>query len=340
MTTYASRVRDEEGLSGLVGGARLYEVLTRRATSSSMTPREIHDLGLREVDRIEGEMLAIVRVKGFAGTLQEYDATLLSTPEQVFHSREEMLDFARSVALTASPELPRLFGRLPRTPFGIRAVAEDREETASNSYSAAPAGGTRAGWVNLRTYQPETYTKGDTRSVTLHEGVPGHHLQRAIQRELDGVPDFRRTYGFSAFTEGWALYAESLADDMGIFQDADSRYGRLAGERFRAARLVVDTGMHALGWSRQRALDYFMLHTPRNRWTEIDRYLASPSQALGYKIGELTFTELRRESERTLGSRFNLREFHDVVLGNGVLPFDLLKEQVREYVARTLARQK
>ncbi len=176
-------------------------------------------------------MLAIALAKGFTGTLQDYDASLLATPGQVFRSKEEMLAFARDVAMTVAPELPRAFGQLPKTPFGIRAVAADREEAASDSSSVAPLDGTRAGWVNLRTYQPETSTRGDARSTTLHEGVPGHHLHLAIQREQVGVP-VRRTYGLIAFSEGWALYAESLANDMGLFQDPDSRYGRLAGERF------------------------------------------------------------------------------------------------------------
>ena len=333
-TTYMAVAREDGGLSQLRDGARVYELLVRRTTSTTLTPREIHDIGLKEIERIETEMLAIARAKGFTGTLQDYDASLLATPGQVFRSTEEMLAFARDVAMTVAPELPRVFGRLPKTPFGIRAVAADREEAASNSYSVAPLDGTRAGWVNLRTYQPETYTRGDTRSTTLHEGVPGHHLHLAIQREQVGVPGFRRTYGLIAFSEGWALYAESLANDMGLFQDPDSRYGRLAGERFRAARLVVDTGMHALAWSRERALDYFKLHAAQSRWVEIDRYLENPSQALGYKIGELTFKQLRVDAERALGSRFDLRAFHDVVLGNGTLPFDLLREQVNQYVAK------
>ncbi len=333
-TAYMAGAREDGGLSKLRDGGRLYELLVRRTTSTTLTPRDIHEVGLREIGRIETEMLAIARAKGFPGTLPDYDATLLATPSQVFRSKEEMLAFARDVAMTVAPELPRLFGRLPKTPFGIRAVAADREEAASNSYSGAPLDGTRAGWVNLRTYQPEMYTRGDTRSTTLHEGVPGHHLHIALQREQLGVPQFRRTYRLIAFNEGWALYAESLANDLGLFQDPDSRYGRLAGERFRAARLVVDTGMHALGWSRERALDYFKLHAAQSRWVEIDRYLENPSQALGYKIGELTFKQLRNDAERALGSRFDLRAFHDVVLGSGTLPFDLLKEQVNQYVAR------
>jgi prolyl oligopeptidase len=284
-------------------------------------------------------MLRIAREGGFRGTLEEYDALQLATIEKTFRSKEEMLAFARNVAKMMEPELPRLFGRLPDIPFGIRAVPADREASASNNYSLPPDS-LGPGWVNLRTYQPETYTKGETASVTLHEGIPGHHLQNAIQRRLQDAPAFRRYFGIAAFSEGWALYAEGLADDIGFLQDPDSRYGRLSGDRFRSARLVVDTGMHAMGWTRERALNYFKQHAPQARWAEIDRYLEMPAQALGYKIGQLKFRELRTLTEQALGPRFDLRAFHDTVLRNGDLPFDLLEQQVQKHIELARATAK
>ena len=271
VTSYAPRVREEGGLSSLPKGVSLYEAYVRRSTTTSKTAGEIHNIGLGEVERIEGAMLEIARASG-STSLAEYDAKQLATPGKHFSTKDEMLAYARSTAKTMEPELPRLFGRLPRMPFGIRAVPPDREATSSNFYDRPSLDGTRAGWVNLRTYRPETFTKGETTSVALHEGVPGHHLQRALSIEQENVPEFRRDYGTVAFDEGWALYAESLVDDVGLFQDPDNRYGRLSGERFRSARLVVDTGMHALRWSRQKALEYFQQHAPQARWPEIDSH--------------------------------------------------------------------
>jgi uncharacterized protein (DUF885 family) len=332
---YAPKARESTAMTALPNGAQYYALLVQVNTTTRMTPQEIHALGHKEVKRIEGEMEAIARETGFDGTLNEFEQKLGTSPEFLFHDKEEMLVYCRNIAMLAEPGLPRLFKKLPRMPFGIRAIPEDREASTASHYTGPATDGSRAGFFSLNAYQPEKQVKYNKEALVLHEGVPGHHLQVALQREMEGLPEFRKNYRVTAFNEGWGLYAESLGPELGLYRDPYSRFGRLSSERFRAARLVVDTGLHALGWSRAQAIDYFKTHSRGSSLAEIDRYIANPAQALSYKIGELKITQLRHLAEQQLGGKFDIRDFHDVVLRNGSLPLELLEQQVQAYIAQS-----
>jgi len=327
--TYSLKARQTTAVTALPNGQELYRLLIERATTTSMTPEEIHRLGESEVRRIESEMQAVVRETGFSGTLAEFQSHIAASPEQHFRSKEEMLAWCRNIAMIIEPELPRLFARMPAFVYGVRAIPEDREQASATNAEFPKPDGSGPGWMNLNTYQPEKQVRYDKESLTLHEAVPGHILQGAIAQSVAGLPQFRRFYFNSAFGEGWALYAESLGSELGLYRDPYTRFGRLTSERFRAVRLVVDTGLHALGWSRDQAVAYFALHAPEESTAEIDRYISWPAQALAYKLGELKIQELRRAAEKALGPKFDIRAFHDAVLRNGALPLDLLDAQVR-----------
>ena len=323
---YMPGVRPEIALTTLGNGEERYASLIRHFTTTDFTAKQVHELGLGEVERIEEEMLAIVRESGFEGDLAAFEMQLRAAPEQRFTSKQDMLVYCRNVAKLVDPELPRFFARLPRAPVGIRPIAEDREAETPSNYDRPAADGSRAGWFNLQAYKPEEEIKFDKAALVLHETNPGHHLQIALQLELDGLPEFRKIFHSTAYIEGWALYAESLGVEMGVYPDATSRFGKLESERFRARRLVVDTGLHAFGWTREQAVEYL------GDSAEIDRYIAWPGQALAYKIGELKIKELRARAEKELGDAFDIREFHNVVLRNGALPLQLLEDQVVIYI--------
>jgi uncharacterized protein (DUF885 family) len=332
-TTYAAHVRPQIGISSLPNGKDQYQVLIRRLTTTDATPEEIHKIGLAEVDRIEAEMLAIAKQTGFQGTVSELEVKLANDPEQRFHSKDEMLMYCRNAAKIIEPNLPNQFRHIPLLLYGIRAIPEDREQaTASNAQPPAPDG-SAPGWFNLRAYQPEKQVKYDKESLVLHEAVPGHIFQNSLARSQKGIPDFRNFYWNSAYGEGWALYAESLGSQLGVYRDPYNRFGQLASERFRATRLVVDTGMHAMGWSRDQAVEYFRAHAPTQAVEEVDRYISWPGQALAYKMGQIKIMELRRQAEKELGPKFDVRAFHDAVLEDGALPLDLLQERVQKYIA-------
>jgi uncharacterized protein (DUF885 family) len=331
-TTYAPKARPQIGLSSLPGGREDYAILVRRLTTTNTSPDEIHKIGEMEVQRIETEMLAVARETGFTGTISEFDKKLDGDPAQHFRSKDEMLIFCRNVAKIIEPELPNQFKHIPMMLYGVRAIPEDREQaTASNAEAPAPDGSV-PGWFNLNTYQPEKQARYDKEALTLHEAVPGHIFQGSLARSQQGLPEFRRFYGNSAYGEGWALYAESLGSQLGLYRDPYSHYGELASERFRAVRLVVDTGIHAMGWTREQAVDYFGAHAPEIPVAEIDRYISWPGQALAYKTGQLKILELRKEAEQKLGPKFDIRDFHDAVLRDGRLPLELLQEQVEKYI--------
>jgi len=329
--TYALKARQTTAVTALPNGQELYRLLIERATTTSMTPEDIHRLGESEVRRIEAEMEAVVRETGFSGTLAEFQSHLAASPEQHFRTKEEMLAWCRNIAKIIEPQLPRLFAHMPAFVYGVRAIPEDREQASASNAEFPKPDGSGPGWMNLNTYQPEKQVRYDKESLTLHEAVPGHILQGAVTQSVEGLPQFRRFYFNSAYGEGWALYAESLGSDLGVYRDPYTRFGRLTSERFRAVRLVVDTGLHALGWSREQAVAYFAQHAPEESAAEIDRYIAWPAQALAYKLGELKIQELRRAAEKALGPKFDIRAFHDAVLRNGALPLDLLDGQVRAY---------
>ena len=331
-TNYLPKARPSIAVTSLPNGQETYQALIRSLTTTNMTPREVHDLGLAEVKRLEDEMRALLKDVGFSGTIAEYERKLEADPEQRFHSKEEMLAYCRNIAKLIEPQLPNQFSRIPPLLYGIRAIPPDREAaTASNAQAPAPDF-SRPGWFNLNAYQPEKQVKYDKESLVLHEAVPGHIFQGTLAQGLPDLPEVRRFYSNSAYGEGWALYVESLGSGLGLYREPSSRFGQLASERFRAVRLVVDTGMHAFGWSRETALDYFSTHAPSVSTAEIDRYISWPSQALSYKLGQLKIRQLRTMAEQKLGPKFDVREFHDVVLRNGRLPLELLDEQVQEYI--------
>ena len=332
-TTYLPKARAGIGIGSLPGGAEAYAILIRRLTTTKATPGEIHQIGLAEVDRIEQEMLAIARQTGFTGSVSELEVKLADMPEQRFHSKDEMLAYCRNAAKMIEPELPNQFKHIPMLLYGIRAIPEDREQaTASNAQAPMPDG-SAPGWFNLRAYQPEKQVKYDKESLVLHEAVPGHIFQGSLARSLKGLPEFRKFYGNSAYAEGWALYAESLGSQLGVYKDPYSRFGQLASERFRAARLVIDTGIHSMGWTREQAQEYLKAHAPTQALSEVDRYISWPAQALSYKMGQLKIVELRKKAEQRLGSKFDVRDFHDAVLRDGSLPLELLDEEVGKYIA-------
>ena len=332
-TTYAPKVRAGVGIPTMPGGTDAYRILIRRLTTTNTPPEEIHKLGLAEVDRIEAEMLAIARQTGFQGSVSELEVKLANDPEQKFHSKDEMLMYCRNAAKIIEPELPNQFKHIPMLLYGVRPIPEDREQASASNAQAPPPDGSAPGWFNLRTYQPEKQVKYDKEALVLHEAVPGHVFQGSLARTQKGLPEFRRFYGNSAYAEGWALYAESLGSHLGVYKDPYNRFGQLASERFRAARLVIDTGIHSKGWTREQAQEYLKAHAPTVAQAEVDRYISWPAQALSYKMGQLKIMELRKKAEATLGTKFDVRDFHDAVLRDGALPLELLEEEVGKYIA-------
>jgi prolyl oligopeptidase len=329
-TTYLPKARPNIGISSVPGGPAAYQTLIRRSTTTTSTPEEIHRLGLAEVDRIEAEMQAIARQSGFNGTVSELELKLADAPEQRFHSKDEMLAYCRNAAKIIEPELPGQFKHIPPLLYGIRAIPEDREQASASNAQAPAPDGSAPGWFNLRAYEPEKQVRYDKESLVLHEAVPGHIFQGSLARSLSALPEFRRFYGNSAYNEGWALYAESLGSLLGVYRDPYNRFGQLASERFRAARLVIDTGIHSMGWTREQAQAYLHDHAPTQALAEVDRYISWPGQALSYKMGQLEIVKLRKESEQKLGPKFDVRDFHDAILRNGALPLDLLDKEVRQ----------
>jgi uncharacterized protein (DUF885 family) len=333
--TYRRSARASVAVTSLPRGRAVYDSAVRFHTTTRLTPQEIHKLGLSEVARIEREMEQVARADGFAGPVTVYEKQLAGRPGMAFTSQQEMLAYARDILARVQPTLPTLFKRLPKMQVNIRPIPPDREASTASNYEAGTTDGTRPAWFNMNTYRPQQQFKYDIEALVLHEAVPGHHLQTAIAREAENLPQFRRVFTTTAFGEGWGLYAESLGTELGtVYRDAPSRFGQLANEQFRAVRLVVDTGMHAMGWSRERARTYFRQHVPAQSLAEIDRYIAWPGQALAYKIGQMKIRELRQRAQKELGPKFDVRDFHDVVLRNGRLPLDLLEEQVADYITQ------
>jgi uncharacterized protein (DUF885 family) len=331
--SYLKQARAEVGVNSLPDGNQGYAALIRHFTTTRKTASEIHQLGLEEVARIEGEMARVARDAGFAGSVAEFERRLRADRAMYFSTQEEMLQYARDVLARVEPQVPRLFTRSPQTRVGVRPIPADREASTASNYTAGTADGSRPAWFNMNTYRPGEQSKYTIEALVLHETVPGHHLQVGLAREIEGIPEFRRVFRSASFTEGWALYAESLGGELGVYREPANRFGQQASEQFRAVRLVVDTGIHAMGWSRDRARAYFAEHVPAQSLAEVDRYIARPGQALAYKLGELEIKRLRRKAEKALGSRFDVRGFHEAVLRNGALPLDLLEPQVDAYIA-------
>ncbi|MCH8248328.1 MAG: DUF885 domain-containing protein [Proteobacteria bacterium] len=334
---YLPAARESVGLSALPNGTAAYEYLVRSFTTTRMTPDDIHRLGLEEVKRIRDEMAKVIEEVGFEGSFQDFLVFLRTDPQFYYDTPEALYEAYLATSKRIDPELVNLFATLPRMPYGVKPIPDSiAADTTTAYYSRPAADGSRAGiyWVNL--YRPDVRPKYEIEVLSVHEAMPGHHLQIALQQELGDVPDFRRFLGFTAFVEGWGLYSERLGYELGLYKDPYSRFGQLTYDMWRAVRLVVDTGLHYKGWTRQQAIDFFKdnaAKTEHDIINEIDRYIGNPGQALAYKIGQLKMLMLRERAERRLGEKFDVRAFHDQLLGAGALPLDLLEQRMDEWLA-------
>lgn len=333
---YAPRARASLAAADLPGGEAYYRFLVRRHTTTTLTPDEVHELGRREVARIQAEMQSLIEAAGFDGSLQAFIASLRSDPRFVADSRQDLLEKASEIAKRVDDRLPAWFQTLPRLSYGVREVPRAIEEgyTTGRYFPGSPKNG-RAGGLMINTSHLEQRPLYELPALVLHEGAPGHHIQVALGQEQDGVPAFRRELYVTAFGEGWALYAERLGTEMGIYRDAYERFGRLSYEMWRACRLVADTGIHWKRWTLAQARACFADNTalsPHNIDVELQRYISWPGQALAYKSGELKIVELRRRAEAALGDDFDVRAFHDAVLLNGSLPLTVLEQQIERWI--------
>jgi len=340
---YIPSTRASVGISETPQGRDFYrERIAYHTTLGSLTADEIHEIGLAEVRRIRAEMMAIKDKVGFKGSMQEFLTFLRTDPQFYYKSSQELFEGYLAVSKKIDPNLVRLFGKLPRTPYGLRPIPMTSAPNTTTAYYQGPAtDGTRPGFYYVNLYRPEVRPKYEMEVLSIHEAVPGHHLQIALAIEQSEMPDFRRNASYTAFVEGWALYSESLGEELGLYQDPYSKFGQLTYDMWRAVRLVVDTGIHAKGWTREQAIAFFIdnaAKTEADIINEIDRYISWPGQALAYKIGQLRIQNLRREAESALGSRFNVRAFHDTVLETGAVPLDLMERHVRRWIAKEKER--
>ena len=333
---YLPKCRSSVGLDALPDGAAWYAYRVRDTTTTDLTPAQIHDIGLGEVKRIHAEMQGVMKQVGFKGTLQEFFVFLNNDPQFVWPSREALIQGYADIKKRVDPQLPKLFEILPKADYEVRAVEPFREKSAAGgSYQAASEDGSRPGIFYANAYDLKARPKWAMEALSLHEGNPGHHFQISIAREQKDLPRVRRFGGYTAYSEGWGLYAESLGPDLGMYEDPYQYFGRLEGELFRAIRLVVDTGLHSKGWTREQVLEYIDANSATSearRVAETERYIAIPGQALAYKIGQLKISELRARAEQALGDRFDLRKFHTAVLIDGALPLDVLEAKVDRWI--------
>lgn len=337
---YLPATRDTIGIRDTPEGKAFYrELIAHHTTSTELDADQIHAIGLAEVARIRKEMLTIKDQVGFSGSLQDFFVYLRTDLQFYYETPEELFQAYLAVSKRIDPNLVRLFGTLPRTPYGVRAIpATSAPDTTTAYYQPPAADGTRPGFYYVNLYRPEVRPKYEMEVLSIHEAVPGHHLQIALALEQAAMPKFRRNAGYTAYVEGWALYSESLGEELGLYQDPYSKFGQLTYDMWRAVRLVVDTGMHAKGWSRDQAIAFFKdnaAKTEADIINEIDRYIAWPGQALAYKIGQLRIQAIRQDAEEKLGTRFDIRAFHDTLLTTGAVPLDIMEAHMQRWIEET-----
>ncbi|MDP7012595.1 MAG: DUF885 domain-containing protein [Verrucomicrobiota bacterium] len=334
---YVPNCRETVGRSALPNGLAWYDYQIKHYTTTTLSPDEIHGIGLREVKRIRAEMEAIRKQVGFEGGLHDFFEFLRTDPQFYYETADGLLAGYRDICKRADPELPKLFRKLPRQPYGVIPVPAYIEKSVTTAYyqpGSNDAG--RAGFFFANTYDLKSRPKWEMEALALHEAVPGHHLQLAIADEIDGLPEFRKYGRYTGYVEGWGLYSESLGEEMGFYTDPYSKFGQLTYEMWRAIRLVVDTGLHAKGWSRQQAIDFFKANAGKAEHdisVEVDRYIVWPGQALAYKLGELKLKELRARATAKLGDKLDIRSFHDEILWNGALPLGILEQRINNWIA-------
>jgi uncharacterized protein (DUF885 family) len=329
---------DRVGVWQMTKGRELYAFRARKFTTTELTPKQIHEIGLKEVRRIRGEMDKVIKQVEFKGTFREFLDDLRTNPRFYYQNPNDLLKAYQQIGEKIEPQLPLLFGKLPRIPYNVEAIPPHIAPDTTTAYYRPPsADGRRPGTYFVNLYKPEVRPKYEIEALSLHEAVPGHHLQIALAMELENLPAFRRYGGYTAFIEGWGLYSESLGEEIGLYRDPYSKFGQLTYEMWRAVRLVVDTGMHAFQWTRPDAIEFFKENTAKTILdieNEVDRYITWPGQALAYKIGELKIRELRNRAEKQLGKWFDIRKFHDVVLGSGAVTLDILETNVNNWIAK------
>ncbi len=334
--SYIPAGRAQPGIGALPDGAKYYQYLIKRTTTTNLTAEQIHQIGLDEVAKDEAAMLAIAQKLGYQD-LKSFRASLKTNPKMHPASRDALLDYYRAILKPMQAKLPDLFGRLPKAPFEVVAVPDFLEKSSAPAYyEPGSPDGQRPGRLFIDTYDATNRNLYAAEAIAYHEGIPGHHLQISISQELDGIPPFRKFGGYTAYVEGWGLYAEQLGKDVGFYQDPYSDYGRLENDVWRAIRLVVDTGVHSEGWTRDQMVAYFHDHSNIDEpsiQSEVDRYIAWPSQALAYKIGQRKILELRARAQKALGSKFDIRAFHDQVLDSGAQPLDVLESHIDAWIA-------
>jgi len=334
---YLPACRETVGIWDSPEGAAYYQNRIEQHTTTTLTAEQIHQIGLREVARIQGEMQALMQGLGFKGTREQFFEQLRHDPRFYYATPEALFAAYVKVAKQIEPELPRLFGKLPRTPYGVRAIPMTSAPNTTAAYYSGPSSdGRRAGFYYVNLYRPEMRPIYEIEVLTTHEAVPGHHLQIALAQEQGELPAFRRFAGYNAYIEGWALYAETLGFELGLYRDPYAHFGQLTYDMWRAVRLVVDTGLHAKRWTREQAIDYFRANAAKTEVdivNEVDRYIGWPGQALAYKIGQLRILDLRAQAQQRLGARFDVRAFHDMILDGGAVPLDVLDQKVQAWIA-------